>query len=116
MMVLWRRQPAGACLGGLAGLSARSRAPRRAGRHRLSRAHLPQADAQLHLVGEPQRCRRTQYLPGRLSRARQYRFVRPQRSAADGRSYHQSDGTAWMAMYTLNLMRIALELATENHV
>ncbi|MEI9986047.1 MAG: hypothetical protein WDN69_24400 [Aliidongia sp.] len=28
----------------------------------------------------------------------------------------QSDGTAWMAMYALNLMRIALELAIENHV
>jgi hypothetical protein len=28
----------------------------------------------------------------------------------------QSDGTAWMAMYSLNLMRIALELAEENHV
>jgi hypothetical protein len=29
---------------------------------------------------------------------------------------NQSDGTAWMAMYTLNLMRIALELALEDHV
>jgi hypothetical protein len=29
---------------------------------------------------------------------------------------NQSDGTAWMAMYTLNLMRIAIELAQENHV
>ena len=29
---------------------------------------------------------------------------------------NQSDGTAWMAMYTLNLMRIALELATRDHV
>ncbi|MBV8589750.1 MAG: glucosidase, partial [Acetobacteraceae bacterium] len=28
----------------------------------------------------------------------------------------QSDGTAWMAMYSLNLMHIALELAIENHV
>jgi hypothetical protein len=28
----------------------------------------------------------------------------------------QSDGTAWMAMYSLNLMRIALELAQHNHV
>ena len=28
----------------------------------------------------------------------------------------QADGTAWMAMYALNLMRIALELATEDHV
>jgi hypothetical protein len=29
---------------------------------------------------------------------------------------NQSDGTAWMAMYSLNLMRIALELAGDNHV
>jgi hypothetical protein len=29
---------------------------------------------------------------------------------------NQSDGTAWMAMYTLNLMRIALELALDNSV
>jgi len=29
---------------------------------------------------------------------------------------NQSDGTAWMAMYTLNLMRIALELALDNEV
>ncbi len=28
----------------------------------------------------------------------------------------QADGTSWMAMYSLNLMRIALELAVENHV
>ncbi len=27
----------------------------------------------------------------------------------------QSDGTSWMAMYSLNLMRIALELARHNH-
>ena len=29
---------------------------------------------------------------------------------------NQSDGTSWMAMYALNLMRIALELAHHNHV
>ncbi|MFL5251535.1 MAG: MGH1-like glycoside hydrolase domain-containing protein, partial [Rhodopila sp.] len=29
---------------------------------------------------------------------------------------NQSDGTAWMAMYTLNLLRIAIELAQENPV
>ncbi len=29
---------------------------------------------------------------------------------------NQADGTAWMAMYALNLMRIALELATRNPV
>ena len=29
---------------------------------------------------------------------------------------NQSDGTSWMAMYALNLMRIAMELAQHNHV
>ena len=28
----------------------------------------------------------------------------------------QSDGTSWMAMYSLNMMRIALELAKENYI
>jgi hypothetical protein len=33
-----------------------------------------------------------------------------------GGHINQADGTAWMAMYTLNLMRIALELALQDHV
>jgi hypothetical protein len=33
-----------------------------------------------------------------------------------GGHINQSDGTAWMAMYSLNLMRIALELAETNRV
>ena len=33
-----------------------------------------------------------------------------------GGTINQSDGTAWMAMYTLNLMRIALELALDDSV
>src|SRR6202045_2418746 len=33
-----------------------------------------------------------------------------------GGHINQADGTAWMAMYTLNLMRIALELALKDHV
>ena len=33
-----------------------------------------------------------------------------------GGEIHQSDATSWMAMYSLNLMRIALELARYNHV
>ena len=34
----------------------------------------------------------------------------------DGAVIDQSDGTAWMAMYALNLMRMALELALQNPV
>jgi Mannosylglycerate hydrolase MGH1-like glycoside hydrolase domain len=33
-----------------------------------------------------------------------------------GGHINQADGTAWMAMYSLNLMRISLELAMRNHV
>jgi Glycosyl hydrolase family 63 C-terminal domain len=37
-------------------------------------------------------------------------------SFPDGTHLEQSDGTSWMGMLSLNLMRIAIELATENHV
>lgn len=33
-----------------------------------------------------------------------------------GGHLEQSDGTSWMAMYCLNMLRISLELATHNHV
>jgi hypothetical protein len=34
----------------------------------------------------------------------------------DGSRLEQSDGTSWMGMFSLNLMRMAIELAAENHV
>jgi Glycosyl hydrolase family 63 C-terminal domain len=34
----------------------------------------------------------------------------------DGSHLEQSDGTSWMGMFSLNLMRMAIELAAENHV
>jgi hypothetical protein len=37
-------------------------------------------------------------------------------SFADGSHLEQADGTSWMGMFSLNLMRIAIELALENHV
>jgi hypothetical protein len=42
-------------------------------------------------------------------------FDRSKSTPAGGR-LDQADGTSWMAMYALNLMRIALELAKYNHV
>ena len=70
---------------------------RRHRRPRVPRARVPQADAEFHLVGEPQGRRGPQRLPGRLPRARQHRRVRPQRAAAHGRPHrpgrrHQLDG------------------------
>ena len=95
---LRRRQPAGARLGGVARLPDRPQAAAAATRRpRLPRARLPQADAELHLVGEPQGRRGPQRLPGRLPRPRQHRRLRPQRAAADRRLHrpgrrHQLDG------------------------
>ena len=37
-------------------------------------------------------------------------------SFPDGTHLEQSDGTSWMGMFSLNMMRIAIELAMENHV
>ena len=37
-------------------------------------------------------------------------------SFADGSHLEQSDSTSWMGMFSLNLMRIAIELAREDHV
>jgi len=67
----------------------------------------------LHLVGEPQRCRGHEYLPGRISRTRQHRGVRSQRSPAYRRlsrtvRRNQLDGHVHP-----NLLAIALELAKE---
>ncbi len=64
---------------------------------RLPRARLPQAAAQLHLVGQPQGPRGQERLPGRLPRARQHRGLRPDGDAADRRSpravrRHRLDG------------------------
>jgi hypothetical protein len=42
-------------------------------------------------------------------------FDRSQKLPVAGR-IDQSDGTSWMAMYALNLMRISLNLAAHNHV
>ncbi|MGH8101382.1 MAG: MGH1-like glycoside hydrolase domain-containing protein, partial [Chthoniobacterales bacterium] len=35
---------------------------------------------------------------------------------ADGTRLEQSDGTSWMGMFSLNMLRVAAELAMENHV
>ena len=66
------------------------REPRRERRSGLSRAHLSQPDAQFHLMGNRKGADGRNIFQG-VSRAPQYRFVRPQRPAADGWS-HQPIG------------------------
>ena len=85
-----------------------------AGRQRdraVPRARLPEAAAQLHLVGEPQGRRGQQPLRRRLPRARQHRRLRPLAAAADRRPpragrRHRVDGVLLPTMLSM-----ALELA-----
>ena len=81
---LRRREPPGPRLGHDLHLPPRAGAAR-AGRPRLARALVPEAGAELHLVGEPQGPQGQERLRGRLPRARQHRRLRPQRAAADRR-------------------------------
>ena len=81
---LRRRQPAGACLVHHLHLPPGA-GTERTGRPRMARAPLPEAAAQLHLVGEPQRPLWQQRLRGGLPGAGQHRRVRPQRATADRR-------------------------------
>ena len=75
------------------------------------RARLSQADAELHLVGQPQRRRGHEHLSGRIPGPRQHRRLRPQCTASHRRAHrairrHELDGHV-----PLNLLAIALELA-----
>ena len=71
-VVVRRRQPTGARVGGAARLRDRRR-----DRLPVPRARLPQAAHQLHLVGEPRGRRGQQHLRGRVPRPRQHRPVQP---------------------------------------
>ena len=83
-------------------------------RPRLPRAGLPQAAAQLHLVGQPQGRRGQQRLRGRLPRARQHRPLRPL-ARCPSRACSSSP-TARLDGHVLpNLLEIALVLAEHDH-
>ena len=60
---------------------------------------------------------RPKHFPRRLSGPGQHRRLRPQQAASrTAADLDQADATGWMAMYCLNLMRMALELAIDNPV
>ncbi len=110
---LRRRQPAGAGLGGLAGVPDRAGADR-PGRSRLPGADLPQAAAELRLVGEPQGHQGRNVFQGGFLGLDNIGVFDRSRPLPTGGYLDQADGTAWMAMYALNMMRIALELAMDD--
>ena len=82
------------------------------GATRIPRARLSQAADQLHLVGEPRYGTGNNIFEGGFLGLDNI-WVFDRSAAAHRRALEQSDGTGWMGMYWLNLMRIALELASE---
>ena len=71
---------------------------------------VPQAAHQLHLVDEQQGPRRQQPVPGRVHGAGQHRPDRPVDDPARPRLSRAGDSTAWMAMYALDLLDMAMRL------
>ena len=110
---LRRRQPPGTpgrCCSPQRGSAAPRAGPR------LPPRRVQEAARQLHLVGETERTPGAQPLRGRLPRARQHRCLRPKRRAPTGGRLEQADGTAWMALFSQNMLEIALELAARQEL
>ena len=82
-MELQRREPAGPRLGDA--VPVQDGAHARPGRPALPGALVPEPDAELQLVGQPEGSLGTQRVRGRVPRPRQHRRVRPERRAADRR-------------------------------
>ena len=80
---------------------------------RVSRARLPEAAAQFHLVGQPQGRRRQNVFQGGFLGLDNIGVFDRSAPLPTGGHIEQSDGTSWMAMYCLNMLAIAMELARE---
>ena len=92
-------------------IDRRATRTRRDRRPAVSRARIPQTAAQLHLVGEPQGCAGRNIFQGGFLGLDNIGCFDRSRPLPTGGYINQADGTSWMAMYCLNLMRIAIELA-----
>ena len=68
------------------------------------------------MVVEPQGCRRPQHLPGGFLGLDNIGVFDRSAPLPTGGRIDQADGTAWMALYTENMLQIAIELARTNRV
>ncbi len=110
-----RRQPAGPRVGGDPRLPDRGqdvRAPRPC----LPRARVPEAAAQFHVVGEPEGPEGNNIFQGGFLGLDNIGAFDRTAGLPGGGELEQADGTSWMAMYCLNMLAIALELAREDPV
>src|SRR5208283_1250173 len=105
-----RREPPGSRLGDPVSPSHRAGAAWRSGPG-LSEVGLQQADAELHLVGQPQdRFGKNVFEGGFLGLDNIGVFDRSAPLPTGG-NLEQADGTAWMALFSQNMLELAIELA-----
>mgnify|MGYP003694131427 CR=1 FL=1 len=111
-----RRQPAGARVGRDSRLPDRGQ-DLRPQRPRLPRARIPEAPAQLHVVGQPEGLGRQQHLRGRLPGPGQHRRVRPlvRTALAAVASSRRTARAGWRPIAS-TCSAISLELAREDPV
>ncbi len=87
----------------------------RPARPALPRARLPEAAAQLHLVGEPQGRRGADTSsPAASSASTTSASSTARKPLPTGGHLEQADGTAWMAFYCATMLSMALELAEDD--
>jgi len=77
-------------------------------------ARVSQVVAQLHLVGESQDAEGRNVFQGGFLGLDNIGVFDRSRALPTGGHLEQSDGTSWMGMYCLNMLAIALELASED--
>src|SRR5437899_204592 len=108
-----RCQPSRACLGGMESIRDRERAERFRGSD-IPATHFSQAPPQLHVVGEPQGCGGPKRFPRGFLGLDNIGVFDRSVGCPGGGQIEQADGTGWMAMYSLNMMTIAMELAVDD--
>ena len=110
-MEFLRRESARARLGGLARLQNRGARPGQAG-SQVSRARVSQAAAEFHVVGESQGSAKARtFSRAAFSGSTTSACSTARSRSARGNFIEQSDGTSWMAMYCLDMLSMAMELA-----
>ena len=78
-----------------------------AGRHRVPEGRLPEAPAELHLVGEPQGPRGQNVFEGGFLGLDNIGVFDRSAPLPTGGSLEQADGTAWMAFYAQCMLQLA---------
>ena len=106
-----RRQSTGARLGDAVHCTASEQRARAKDDRGVPQARLSEAAVELHLVGEPQGPVRQERLRGGFLGLDNIGVFDRSAPLPTGGHLEQADGTAWMAMFSQNMLELAVDLA-----